>query len=80
MKNISELREALASKDTNLIKQKLDVLQKTMQEIGTAAYQNVGQQQSAAPGSGEASSGPPPAGGDQKEAVDVDYKVVDDKK
>ena len=75
MKNIAELREALAGKDTNIIKQKLEALQKIMQEIGTAAYQNVAQQKAATEGP---SAGPSPQG--DKGAVDVDYKVVDDKK
>jgi molecular chaperone DnaK len=74
-KSISELREALAGKDVGLIKQKLDALQKVLQEIGTAAYQQVSQQQASA----GPSPGPAPQG-DKKEAVDVDYKVVDDKK
>ena len=78
MKGVSELREALSGKDSNLIKQKLEALQKTMQEIGTAAYQNVAQQQQAA-GAGSTSAGPTPQD-DKKDAVDVDYKVVDDKK
>jgi len=75
-KGVSELREALAGKDSNVIKQKLEALQKIMQEIGTAAYQHVAQQQQAASGP---SAGPSPQG-DKKDAVDVDYKVVDDKK
>lgn len=74
-KGISELREALAGKDAGVIKQKMDALQKVLQEIGTAAYQQVSQQQQAAAG---ASSPPPPD--EKKDAVDVDYKVVDDKK
>jgi molecular chaperone DnaK len=75
MKGIAELREALAGKDVGVIKQKLEALQKTLQEIGTAAYQQVSQQQ--------ASAGPSPSSatqGEKKDAVDVDYKVVDDKK
>lgn len=75
-KGVSELREALAGKDSNVIKQKLEALQKIMQEIGTAAYQHVAQQQQA---EGGPSAGPSPQG-DKKDAVDVDYKVVDDKK
>ena len=74
-KGVSELREALAGKDTALIKQKVEALQKILQEIGTAAYQQVAQQQAA---SGGATGAPPQ--GDKKDAVDVDYKVVDDKK
>jgi len=74
-KSVSELREALAAKDVGAIKQKLEALQKVLQEIGTAAYQQVGQQQ--------APSEPSPSSatqGEKKDAVDVDYKVVDDKK
>ena len=76
MKGISDLREALAGKDTEQIKQKLEALEKLLQEIGTAAYQNVAQQQQQAAGP---TSTPPPQN-NQKDAVDVDYKVVDDKK
>jgi molecular chaperone DnaK len=75
-KGISELREALAGKDVDVIKQKMEALQKVLQEIGTAAYQQVSQQQQAAAGP---SSSPPPSS-EKKDAVDVDYKVVDDKK
>ena len=77
-KSVAELREALAGKDAGAIKQKMDALQKVLQEIGTAAYQQVGQQQQAATG-GPSSAGAAPQG-ETKEAVDVDYKVVDDKK
>jgi len=73
-RSMSELREALAGKDASLIKQKLEALEKVLQEIGTAAYQQVAQQQAA----GAAS--PPPPQGEKKDAVDVDYKVVDEKK
>ena len=73
-KGISELREALEGKDSSLIKQRLEALQKVLQEIGTAAYQNVAQQQAAGPSAGAAPQS------DKKDAVDVDYKVVDDKK
>jgi molecular chaperone DnaK len=74
-KSISELREALAGKDVEVIKQKSDALQKVLQEIGTAAYQQASQQQAA--------TGPSPSSapeGDKRDAVDVDYKVEDDKK
>jgi molecular chaperone DnaK len=77
-KGISELREALAGKDVGAIKQKMDALQKVLQEIGTAAYQQVSQQQQE--GAAGPSSSPPPPSGEKKDAVDVDYKVVDDKK
>ncbi len=78
-KAITELREALAGKDVALIKQKSDALQKILQDIGTAAYQQVSQQQQQATGP-TPSAGPTPATNEKKDAVDVDYKVVDDKK
>lgn len=75
-KSASELREAMAGKDANAIKQKLEALQKVLQEVGTAAYQQVAQERA---GSGSPETTAPP--GDKKEQpVDVDYKVVDDKK
>ena len=83
-KNISDLRGALAGKDASTIKQKLEALQKVLQDVGTAAYQNVAQQQQQAQQSAQsAQSATEPsqeATNAQKEAVDVDYKVVDDKK
>ena len=78
-KGISELREALAGKDLGTIKQKLDALQKILQDVGTAAYQHVAQQRSGAGAAGEPTS-PPPPGEKKEQPVDVDYKVVDDKK
>jgi len=77
-KAIVELREALAGKELGAIKQKVEALQKVMQDVGTAAYQQVAQQRSAA-GGPSASSAPPP-GQQGEKPVDVDYKVVDDKK
>ena len=40
-KSIATLREALSGKDIDPIKQRMEDLQKVLQEIGTAAYQNV---------------------------------------
>jgi molecular chaperone DnaK len=74
---VSQLREALAGKDTGVIKQKVDALQKVLQDIGTAAYQQVAQQQKATAGPQTAA---PPQGDKKEQPVDVDYKVVDDKK
>ena len=76
-KGITELREALAGKDIAPIKQKLEALQKVLQDVGTAAYQQVAQQKAAESGS---SASPPPGGQQTGQPVDVDYKVVDDKK
>ena len=74
---ISELREALAGKDLAAIKQKLEALQKATQDVGTAAYQQVAQQRAASTGG---PSTPPPSGEKEEQPVDVDYKVVDEKK
>ena len=76
-KAIVDLREALAGKELGPIKQKHEALQKVMQDIGTTAYQQVVQQRSAA---GPSASSPPPPGQQGEKPVDVDYKVVDDKK
>ena len=78
---ISELRESLAGKDLGTIKQKLDALQKILQDVGTAAYQQVAQQRSGtAEGTAGETTSPPPPGEQKEQPVDVDYKVVDDKK
>lgn len=75
-KTAADLRQALAGKDTGAIKEKLEALQKVLQDIGTAAYQQVAQQQKTAAGAETAS----PQGDKKEQPVDVDYKVVDDKK
>lgn len=70
-KAVSELKEALGGKDVSRIKEKTDELAKVLQQIGTAVYQQVGQQQ--AP--------PPPRTEKQPErVVEADYKVVDEEK
>lgn len=80
-KDVSELRQALAGKDVGTIKQKFEALQKVVQDVGTAAYQQVAQQRAgpaaeAQPGQSENTGQP----GQPGQPVDVDYKVVDDKK
>ena len=76
-KSIGELREALGGKDPAAVKQKLEALQKIMQDVGTAAYQQVAQQRAGATGPSASPSSPGQQG---EKPVDVDYKVVDDKK
>ena len=79
MSRVSELRQALAGKDVGAIKQKLEALQKIMQDVGTAAYQQVAQKQAEQAGpAGPSTSGPQSE--NPAQPVDVDYKVVDDKK
>jgi len=78
-KNVSELRQALAGKDIGEIKQRFEALQKVMQDVGTAAYQQVAQKQAGTAGpSGPSASSPQSE--NPAQPVDVDYKVVDDKK
>ena len=81
-KAISELREAMAGKDAVVIKPKLEALQKILQDVGTAAYQQVAQQRAAASGGPTGGQGAEPqqGGTSGQQPVDVDYKVVDDKK
>ena len=64
----SELKEALLGKDSNLIRTKVEELNRVLQEVGTAAYQKVSEQQAAAP---ESKEKPKEAG-----VVDAEYKVV----
>src|SRR5208337_3217523 len=75
-KSTSELRQAMAGKDAAAIKQKFEALQKIMQDVGTAAYQRVAQQQAGSAGPSTSA----PKADRQEQPVDVDYKVVDDKK
>ncbi len=75
----AELRQVLSGKDSNAIRTKLDQLNKVLQEVGTAAYQQAaGAAQQAA---GAAQQGPQPeesSGANQDErTVDADYRVVD---
>ncbi|WP_287589188.1 molecular chaperone DnaK [Candidatus Borrarchaeum sp.] len=77
---VNELNEALKGDDIAQIKEKTEALAKILQEIGTAVYQQVAQEQAAQqppPGSGAETTGtsPPPPG---EKVVDADYEVVDD--
>jgi molecular chaperone DnaK len=81
MNSVSELRQALTGKDVGAIKQKLEALQKVMQDVGTAAYQQVAQKQAGPAGpAGPADASAGPQSENPAQPVDVDYKVVDDKK
>ena len=77
---VNELNEALKGEDISQIKAKTEALAKILQEIGTAVYQQVAQEQAAQqppPGSETETTGtsPPPPG---EKVVDADYEVVDD--
>jgi len=72
-----ELRKALAGKDVELIKTKSEALAKVLQEIGTVVYQQVAQERAK---SEQPTSGSPPEGEPEKNVVDAEYEVKDEKK
>ena len=82
-----DLRKAIESKDAQEMKAKSDVLRKTLQDVGTAVYQQAAQAaQSAQPGQPEAQGGASQPGAEPSAApgsgpvTDADYKVVDEEK
>ena len=88
--SLTDLRKALTGDDIDEIKSKTEGLQKTLQDVSTAIYQQAAQQaaqqqaagaQGPQPGQGAGSdeswSGHP---GDDDKTIDADYKVKDDKK
>jgi len=75
-----ELRQALAGKDVNTIRSKLDQLTKILQEIGTAAYQQAAGTQAQSGSQQGPQPGGPSSGGQGERVVDADYKVVDEDK
>jgi molecular chaperone DnaK len=64
----SELRQALSGKDVNLIRAKVDELNKILQDVGTAAYQRVGEEEQQRR---ETNASP-----DGEKVVEPEYKVV----
>jgi len=74
----SELRAALSNKDAGAIKAKTDVLSKTLQEIGTAAYQEAAQRSQQQEQQTSEAGEPPKA--EEDKVVDADYRVVDEEK
>jgi molecular chaperone DnaK len=83
---VKDLRDALAGKETDRIKEKLEGLKKVMGEIGASAYQNVAGQQAGAAEGAAAGAGPsgsqgekstPPegeAGQPKGKVYDADFK------
>ena len=70
-----ELRKALETNDSAVIREKNEALKKVLQDVGTAVYQQAQQQQQAK----QAGPAQEPAGGGSK-VSDADYKVVDEGK
>ncbi len=69
---IKELKEALKGKDIGQIKSKADVLTTTLQEVGTAVYQQAAKQQ--APPKEEKT----PEHKKEEKVVDAEYEAVDE--
>ncbi len=69
---IKELKEALKGKDIGQIKSKVDVLTTTLQEVGTAVYQQAAKQQ--APPKEEKT----PEHKKEEKVVDAEYEAVDE--
>jgi len=85
--SIKELQEALSGDDMDAIKEKTEVLQKTLQDVGSRVYQEAAAQQAAqqqAQSSGsstgqqqESWTGHP--SGENDKTIDADYEVKNDK-
>jgi molecular chaperone DnaK len=82
-KAVSELKEALKGTDTQIIKQKTEDLNKLLQEIGAAVYQQTAAQgpqpAEEAPGQQQGPEGGEPSPPEEK-VVDAEAKVVDNEK
>ncbi len=82
-KAVSDLKEALKGTDTQIIKQKTEDLNKLLQEIGAAVYQQTAAQgpqpAEAAPGQQQGPEGGEPSAPEEK-VVDAEAKVVDNEK
>jgi len=75
---VSALKDALASNDMTKVKAKTDELQKVLQEVGTAIYQQAAAEQAKQKAqAGQASQGPSASqgGGDKKVVDSEDYEV-----
>ncbi|MFB0562360.1 MAG: molecular chaperone DnaK [Candidatus Lokiarchaeia archaeon] len=85
---VKELQDVLGEKDIEPIKTKIEALKNVLQEVSTAVYQQVAQEQAKqaqASQEGAAGAGPgptesPPGEGKKEKVVDADFKVVDEDK
>ncbi|MFQ5951484.1 MAG: Hsp70 family protein, partial [Candidatus Geothermarchaeales archaeon] len=78
-KGLTELKEAVAAKNMDLIKSRSEELSKVLQEVGTAAYQEAAQK-AAAQQAAEKDKEEKPGKEGKEKVVDADYKVVDEDK
>ena len=75
---IEELRKALAEKELEEIKAKMEVLSKVIQEVGASVYQQAAQQQAAQ--QQQAAPKQESESEEKSKVVDAEYRVVDEEK
>jgi molecular chaperone DnaK len=75
---VKELKEALSGKDLSKIKEKNESLTKTLQEIGSAVYQQAAKEQAKTKSASE--SAQKSDGKKDEKVVDAEYEVEDEKK
>ncbi|MEM3737585.1 MAG: molecular chaperone DnaK [Candidatus Bathyarchaeia archaeon] len=76
-KAVNELKDALAGKDINKIKEKNEALTKVLQEVGTVVYQQAAQQYAQRQAASEESKKTNETRG---KVIETDYKVVEEEK
>ena len=72
----ADLRTALGGKDIVTVKSRMEDISKILQDVGAAAYQQTAQKAAQT----QSTSGPSEEGGEERNVVDADYKVVNEDK
>ncbi|UCF08459.1 MAG: molecular chaperone DnaK [Thermoplasmata archaeon] len=73
---LEKLKEVMKGDDIPAIKREIEKVKEEVQKIGTAIYQKVAQEQASQQAQKQAED--KEGGGEQKEYVDADYKIVDE--
>ena len=72
----ADLRTALGGEDIVTVKSRMEDISKILQDVGAAAYQQTAQKAAQT----QSTSGPSEEGGEERNVVDADYKVVNEDK
>jgi len=72
----ADLRTALGGKDIATVKSRMEDLSKVLQDVGAAVYQQTAQKTAQT----QSTAGPSEEGGEERNVVDADYKVVNEDK
>jgi molecular chaperone DnaK len=72
----ADLRTALGGKEIATVKSRMEDLSKILQDVGAAVYQQTAQKTAQT----QSTSGPSEEGGEDRNVVDADYKVVNEDK